>query len=437
MSVADPGRTTTDGSQPAGVPARPETPLRPISRTRVERAATVGLAGFGLLIGAQTVPILIEQQPALRQPWTVVIGFLFAVCLVAMVILAARGRSVRFPAAAFPVIYLVALAGWPLMVLDPQVGVSSKPWLWYLCNVATAGAAIAFSTTAATAFTIVIPVLYGVVRLTPAGGGASLQSAAFDVLYALVLGGVLLVLVTMIRAAASDVDAAQSAALERYAEAVGQHAREVERVEVDALVHDSVLTTLLGAASARSVEQQDFAGTMAARALRLLEDVGEAVPVDGEPDAEPVGIVALGRRLREAAEGLTRPFAVSVAGDPGVGVPEPVAESIVAAAVQAMTNSVQHAGEGRVARRIEVRGTTTDATIVSVVDDGRGFEMDQAFERIGMRVSIRERLARAGGHAVLESAPGEGTRVHLIWPASAADTTERPYSAPGAPGADS
>ena len=33
-----------------------------------------------------------------------------------------------------------------------------------------------------------------------------------------------------------------------------------------------------------------------------------------------------------------------------------------------------------------------------------------------MRVSIIERMSSAGGHAEVESAPGEGTTVTLRWP---------------------
>ena len=67
----------------------------------------------------------------------------------------------------------------------------------------------------------------------------------------------------MLRQAAEAVDSAQEAALERYDVAARQHATENERVKVDALVHDSVLTTLLSAAAAGSPEEQALAARMA------------------------------------------------------------------------------------------------------------------------------------------------------------------------------
>lgn len=420
MTAADPSASLPT---PPAPPAAAVPPARPISRTQVERAATAALAGFGLLVGGQTVPIVLAQARHLNLPVTVVVAVLLAACLIGMAVLAALNRSVRPPAGGFAVVYLVALAAWPLLVTDPAQGVEARPWLWYLCNVATTGAAIAFATWPAAAFAVVVPVLYGIVRLTPAGGAASLESVALDVVYALVLGGVLLVLITLLRTAASDVDLAQGAALARYSTAVRQHAADIERLEVDALVHDSVLTTLLSAAGARTDEQRRIAARMASMAIRHLSDAGEP---DGAEDASETGIVALGRRLRDAADALPVSFGVSVAGDPGTALPGTVAESMIGAAVQAMTNSSQHAG-ANVRRRVEVRGTADGRTRIDVVDDGRGFDLETATsERIGIRVSIFDRVRRVGGETTITSAPGEGTRVSLSWSPAATAATFTP-----------
>src|SRR5690606_10979367 len=68
---------------------------------------------------------------------------------------------------------------------------------------------------------------------------------------------------TMLRGAAATVDAAQATALSGYIDAVREHATEVERVQVDAIVHDSVLTTLLSAGKAHDPESQAMAARMA------------------------------------------------------------------------------------------------------------------------------------------------------------------------------
>jgi len=78
--------------------------------------------------------------------------------------------------------------------------------------------------------------------------------------------------------------------------------------------------------------------------------------------------------------------------------------------------SVQHGGTG-VHRVIEVKGLGQGAIQVKVVDEGTGFDPTTVpTERLGVRVSILERMSSAGGYADIESAPGEGTIVTLHWP---------------------
>jgi signal transduction histidine kinase len=86
-----------------------------------------------------------------------------------------------------------------------------------------------------------------------------------------------------------------------------------------------------------------------------------------------------------------------------------------------MVNSLQHAGEAGVTRWVAVRGVARGGIEVVVGDTGSGFAMaDIPTERLGVRVSIVERVANAGGRAVIQSAPGEGTIISIRWPHAAA-----------------
>jgi signal transduction histidine kinase len=97
-------------------------------------------------------------------------------------------------------------------------------------------------------------------------------------------------------------------------------------------------------------------------------------------------------------------------------MPLPVAEAIYSAAVQGMVNSLQHAGSD-VDRWVIVRGDSDGAVEVTIGDRGVGFDPDSVpTERLGVRVSILERVASAGGRAQIDSAVGEGTVVRLRWP---------------------
>lgn len=254
------------------------------------------------------------------------------------------------------------------------------------------------------------------IRATPAGGDAGAFLAVLDAMYAMILGIVALVIITMLRQAAEAVDAAQDAALQRYDVVARQHANEIERVKVDALVHDSVLTTLLSAAAARTHAERALAARMADDAVRRLDEAASEVP----GNEERVGLDVLVRRLRSAVAGFSAPIDVRSDDVAGVQLPVDAVDALSSAAVQAMVNSVQHAdAPGRATRRsVDVRGVGPGGCVIRVVDDGPGFDPAQVpVSRIGLRVSISERMANAGGAASVESAPGAGTVVTLAWPA--------------------
>ena len=218
-----------------------------------------------------------------------------------------------------------------------------------------------------------------------AGGAVSLQSAVLDASYASELGVALLLVVLAVRRAARKVDSAQGAALNRYADAQIDEATESERVRTDALVHDSVLTTFLSAAGAQTPEARALASRMAINAMNVLSratvasHVGPKVPVRGPARPHPR---RRGRRrhgLRFDRQDVTDHF-VPGARSPTRSCPR---------AVQAMTNSVKHAGGPEVPRSVTVLGTAGGGVRVRIEDGGRGFDPKKiASERLGVRVSI-------------------------------------------------
>ncbi len=297
---------------------------------------------------------------------------------------------------------------WPFAVLHPS---SNSPWLYYMITIATAMAAIGLSVPWAAGYLILIPLVYAVIRLTPAGGGLAPLKVSLDSIYAVILGGAILVIITMLRAAAASVDEAQATALEGYAHAVRAHAMEAERVRVDAIVHDSVLTTLLYAARADTPEAQRLAATMASNAIGHLRDAALVSPDDGSA----VRVTALAQTMREAIEQLEGGFEITASRLGTRSIPAVVAEGLKSAALQASVNSINHAGDG-VTRTVRI--TSSEGGVqITVADDGRGFDPAQVpSERLGVRVSIIELIANLGGVAQVESAPGAGTTVVIRWP---------------------
>ena len=376
-------------------------PRNPISRKQLETVLSRSTAVFGIVFGAQSIPWVLSQLDEAQPVWLwIVVPGLYGTLLVALV-LAIMQVWVKPVQGFFAVIYLLALVTWPFFVLPGVEIFTGIHWLNYLITIATGMAAIAFPTVVSTIYLFLAPTIYVVIRATPLGGGAPWQLAVLEGVYALILGSALVIIITMLRQAATSVDNAQATALDRYSHAVRQHATEVERVQVDAIVHDSVLTTFISAARAHTPQAQELAATMAGNAIGYLRDAAAASPDDGTM----VRFTALAERITDAASALSTPFELRVRSVGTRSLP-----------VQAMVNSIQHAGEDEVLRWVAVRGVSPRGIEVVVGDTGAGFDTSTRSERIGVRVSIIERLANAGGRAVIQSAPGEGTIVSLRWP---------------------
>ena len=85
---------------------------------------------------------------------------------------------------------------------------------------------------------------------------------------------------------------------------------------------------------------------------------------------------------------------------------------------EALANARKHSA----ASRVDVLVTVAEGWLIgSVVDDGRGFDVERALDRRGMRLhlgldSMQERLRLAGGDVEIISAQGEGARLEFRIP---------------------
>ena len=86
-------------------------------------------------------------------------------------------------------------------------------------------------------------------------------------------------------------------------------------------------------------------------------------------------------------------------------------DALVRASREAMLNAAKHSGADRVDVYAEI---LEDVAEVYVRDRGQGFEVSSVSDdRMGVRGSIVDRMARHDGTARIRSAPGEGTEVWL------------------------
>jgi PAS domain S-box-containing protein len=85
---------------------------------------------------------------------------------------------------------------------------------------------------------------------------------------------------------------------------------------------------------------------------------------------------------------------------------------------EALSNVVRHSGAHRA--RLSV-GADDGSVYVLVEDDGRGFSEPRVRARGGGMglLSMQERVVMIGGRVVVDTSPGEGTRIHIHVPVSA------------------
>lgn len=97
-------------------------------------------------------------------------------------------------------------------------------------------------------------------------------------------------------------------------------------------------------------------------------------------------------------------------------LPHAVVDALTGASREALNNIAAHAGTDRA--WLTARGGVVDAVVtVTVVDQGSGFDPATARAGRGLADSITGRMTDVGGLAVVDSMPGQGTRVELRWPA--------------------
>jgi signal transduction histidine kinase len=192
---------------------------------------------------------------------------------------------------------------------------------------------------------------------------------------------------------------------ERQARALAE-----ERAEMAAHVHDSVLQTL--ALIQRSADDPQHVRRLARsqeRELRSWLFEGRPPGTIGDEATTLAEAVNVLQRQVEEDHGIT--VQVVVVGDCGL---DEGLRALLDASREATVNAAKWSGAPQVSLYAEVEA---DAVMLFVRDRGRGFEPDAVPEgRQGIAQSIRARVARFGGTAVIRSSPGNGAEVELSMP---------------------
>lgn len=412
-------------------PAPPESaPSATANLTRVLGIA-VGAAGviFGLLsLGSFLAQGWHPTPPLAAAAWLSAFGLPVVLALCSGW---ARPRTLHAIVALQAVCYIVICLFWYLSP-GPLPPGAEIPWMITYTGVPAVAVAVFAGPRLTWTFTVLATVLSGLVRFRTTTETTPVLVGLADALFSLLLVSVFVVLTLTARRAAARVD--ETTVLIRQAEArrAARVARRQERLRIDALVHDSVISTLLMAGLGHS--PLPVVSAHAAKTLRQLDALRE-------PPVQPVVLVSdIVRRLTRMAVQIA-PDAVVHVDDPASAdggatvertVPAVAVAAMLGAAGEALRNSIASAAgpsatagstpaPGRRASRTVRRSITLLSTVdgcqITVSDDGVGFDpVAVPPERLGISQSIIGRMEQVpGGAANLRSSPGTGTDVVITW----------------------
>lgn len=202
-------------------------------------------------------------------------------------------------------------------------------------------------------------------------------------------------------------------------------AAQEERQRLARDLHDAVTQQLFSASLIGEVLPQIWA-TSPAQGAAYLEDLRlltrgalaemRALLVELRPAAlTDTPLPDLLQHLVAALSGRTRiPVELQVTG--AGPLPADLQVALYRSAQEALQNIAKHA---RAARAWVTLQLSPAAVMLEVRDDGRGFDPAAVpADHFGLQI-MRERMAAVGGAVVLESRPGQGTRLRAQWPAPA------------------
>ncbi|MFI2232167.1 sensor histidine kinase [Nocardia testacea] len=391
---------------------------------RVLRALGLVIGLAGTLAALFELPEIVLQHRGVPLPWsllTVSIAFGMLPVLVG-VSLCAGPRSIRPVAGAAALGYLAAMV--LLLAHLPSIAAAPGPvWAYRLMAVGVLAAALAWHPLLAGGYLVLAVALPGA-SLFFLLGATSLPQALDAFARDATLCLLMLWCVVYARRAGARVDRETVRSSELAAAVAGTAARERERARFAALIHDAVLSTLLEASRAAGP-----APVLRDQAQRALDRLDETRIAESQPEILDADSVA--GFLRSAVNGVSRSVECTVRRrDSGaiLRMPWHAAGTVAAALVEAVRNSLRHAAvPGRPVRHTVTVTVDADRLRVVVRDDGAGFDPHAVPpDRLGVAVSILGRMRQLpGGAGFVDSVPGAGTAVTLLWDSRGGDGDAR------------
>jgi signal transduction histidine kinase len=209
--------------------------------------------------------------------------------------------------------------------------------------------------------------------------------------------------------------------VEEVTDVTARNAQLEERARLSAELHDSVSQTLFSAAlladalpetwrrsrgkGAQALERLGQLNREALAEMRLLLAELRSGAVEQPPPGERIAALA---REFETAHGIA--VQVEITGD--ALLPGEVRATFHRVAQESLNNIARHAGAGSI--RVAFEALPGQGLLV-IGDDGRGFDPAAVVgDHLGLLI-MKERAQRIGASLEIDTAPGRGTTVTLVW----------------------
>jgi hypothetical protein len=378
-----------------------------VGALRFQRYLGVIVAAFGLLYALQTLDGLAADWPTMAGPVGAAAVALAAGSVLLGIVagfVPTRARRLFLGAST---LFCAAVVVWPFSISGVVPG-TPMPWFVGMLPVQAAYLAVSSRRPAGPIWCSLL-LTVGITTVLVVRGGLMIPDAIANALFGVAISVVLIVLIAAVRSGVGRADRAQQAALAGYGRSRLDDATETERVRTDALVHDSVLTTLLAAASAHEPASEELARRMAVDALRVLAHVSRSADIG---PATPFS-----KALRDAGDRLDLllpGWDVQQAGGlADLVLPVTAGEAIVDAMLHAMTAGTLHAHAG-ITGSVRMSELGPDGVRIVVTDDAPG-PADPDREREELHRAAAELMRSVDGRADIRTADGTGTVVTLSW----------------------
>ena len=321
-------------------------------------------------------------------------------------------RSGRFGFMALTLSSVFAIVTWSFQLDGIRLDPGEQPWIWWTVGIGGISAVGAFGVYLASFFLVILPTMWFFLQVSeigiPVDPWVALQDSSFSFLFSSVLAG----FVWVLRYESAKVDDANHKANLAAIELSRAEAIERERDRVDALIHDSVLTTLLLAANAEDQGSELAAQQSASAAIKKLGTLDSERVLN-----QDISVSSLFSALEEAVYRFSGDITLESEGASNLTVPAELAAAVTESMLQALANAKNHAGTG-VSINVYLKGYAKGFKVV-VKDNGRGFRPSRVPKnRLGLRLSIVGRVEAAGGKVFIDSKIGVGTNVIIEWNAA-------------------